>query len=152
MPPGRCAEMAGVVVGITRPNETVVRHLVPFFAGDFAGFATDANSRICEEPDLDVVAHVRMPTLIRTLCAFADHKSSPGSASILRAVFGILPNTRSKHRDVPRDAEHSTLEACAPCNAFILFLPSHGPRRFVLFGKTVLLDAKSLAHPGVHIC
>jgi hypothetical protein len=73
MPPSRCAQMAGVVVGIARPNETVIRHMVPFFAGDFAGFATDAHSRIGEEPDLDIVSHVRMPALICAVCAFADH-------------------------------------------------------------------------------
>ena len=65
--------MAGVVVGIARPNEAVIGHLVPFFARDFAGFATDAHSRIGEETNLDVVAHVRMPALIRAVCAFADH-------------------------------------------------------------------------------
>jgi hypothetical protein len=75
MPPGRCTEMPGVVVGIARPNETVIRHMVPFFARDFAGFATNAHSRIGEEPNLHVVAHVRMPTLIRTVCAFANHGS-----------------------------------------------------------------------------
>jgi hypothetical protein len=82
MPPGRCAEMTGVVVRISRPNEAVIRHIVPFFAGDFAGFATDAHSRISEEPNLDVVAHVRVPTLIRTVCAFADH----GFASLRRVT------------------------------------------------------------------
>ena len=75
MPPGRRAEVTGVVVGIARPNETVVRHMVPFFASDFTRFATDAHSRIGEEANLDVVAHVRMPTLIRTVCAFTDHGS-----------------------------------------------------------------------------
>ena len=67
--------MAGVVVGIAGPNETVIRHMVPFFAGDFAGFATDAHSRISEEPNLDVVAHVGVPTLVRTVCAFANHEN-----------------------------------------------------------------------------
>ena len=67
--------MAGVVVGIARPNEAIIGHLVPFFARDFAGFATDAYSRIGEEANLDVVAHVRMPALICTVCAFADHEN-----------------------------------------------------------------------------
>ena len=65
--------MAGVVVGIARPNEAVIGHLVPFFARDFAGFATDAHSWISEETNLNVVAHVRVPALIRAVCAFADH-------------------------------------------------------------------------------
>ena len=71
-PRGR-AKMAGVVVGIARPNKAVIGHVVPFLARDFAGFATDAHSRIGEEPNLNVVAHVRMPALVRTVCAFADH-------------------------------------------------------------------------------
>ena len=75
MPPGRCAKVTRVVVRIARPNETVVGHMVPFFARDFARFATDADCRIGEEPNLNVVAHVRMPALIRTVCAFADHGS-----------------------------------------------------------------------------
>ena len=65
--------MAGIVVGIARPNKAVIGHVVTFFARDFAGFATDAHSWIGEEPNLDVVAHVRMPALIRTVCAFANH-------------------------------------------------------------------------------
>jgi len=65
--------MAGVVVGIARPNEAVIRHLVPFFARDFAGFATDAHSWIGEETNLNIVAHVRMPALIRAVGTLADH-------------------------------------------------------------------------------
>ena len=56
VPPGRCAEVAGVVVRISRPREAVVRHLVPFLACDFACFAADANARVGEESDLDVIA------------------------------------------------------------------------------------------------
>ena len=66
--------------------------MVPFFARDFAGLATDAHGRIGEKPDLYIIPHVRVPALIGTVCALADHASSPGSARILRAVFGILPN------------------------------------------------------------
>jgi hypothetical protein len=47
--------------------------MVPFFARHFAGFATDANSRIGEEADFDLITHVRVPALIGTMCAFADH-------------------------------------------------------------------------------
>ena len=71
--PCGCAKMAGVVVGIARPNEAVIGHVVPFFARDFARFASDAHSRIGEEANLDVVAHVSMAALIRAFCAFADH-------------------------------------------------------------------------------
>ena len=73
--PRRSAEVTGVVVGIARPNEAVIGHLVPFFARDFAGFATDAHSWISEETNLNIVAHVRMPALIRAVCAFADHEN-----------------------------------------------------------------------------
>jgi hypothetical protein len=73
--PRRCAEVPGVVVRISRPNEAVIRHVVPFFARHFASLTTDAHSRICEEPDLDLVTHVRMPALIRAVCAFANHEN-----------------------------------------------------------------------------
>ena len=65
--------MAGVVVGIARPNETVIGHLIPFFARDFARFATDAHSWIGEETNLNIVADVSMAALIRAVSAFADH-------------------------------------------------------------------------------
>src|SRR6266481_2610519 len=71
MAPGRCAEMSGVVVRISRPNIAVIRHLVPFFARDFASLAADANRGIREESHFDVIAHVGMLALIRTLNAFA---------------------------------------------------------------------------------
>jgi hypothetical protein len=71
--PCRCAEVTGVVVGIARPNKAVIRHLIPFFARHFAGFATDADSRIGEEPNLNAIVHVGVSALIRTVCAFANH-------------------------------------------------------------------------------
>jgi hypothetical protein len=74
MSPCRGAETACVVVGISAPGKTVIGHFVPFFARDFAGFATDANGRISEESNFDVVIHVRMSSLISTLNSFADHK------------------------------------------------------------------------------
>jgi hypothetical protein len=46
--------------------------LEPFFARDFACLATDAHSWISKETNLNGVAHVRMPALIRAFCAFAD--------------------------------------------------------------------------------
>jgi hypothetical protein len=73
VPPGGRAKMAGIVIRISRPNEAVIGNVVPFFARDFAGLATDAHSRISEEPNLDTIAHVRMAALIRAFCAFADH-------------------------------------------------------------------------------
>ncbi len=65
--------MTGVVVGISTPDKAVIRHLIPFFARDFAGFAADANGRISEEANFDVILHVRMTALIRALNSVADH-------------------------------------------------------------------------------
>ena len=76
MPPCRCAKVAGIVIGISRPREAVVRHLVPFFARDLASFAADANTRVGEKSHLDVIAHVGVLPLIRALNAFADHRLS----------------------------------------------------------------------------
>ena len=83
MSPRRCAEMAGVVVRISRPNEAVIRHLVPFFARDFASLTADANGRVGEKSYFDVVGHVRMTALIRAVCAFADH----GSIGVAFSLF-----------------------------------------------------------------
>ena len=71
--PCRRAEVAGVVVGISRPCESVVRHLVPFFARDLASLAADANTRVGEETNLDVILHVGMFSLIGAFNSFADH-------------------------------------------------------------------------------
>jgi hypothetical protein len=76
VPPRRCAEVASVVVGISGPDKSVVRHLIPFFARDFASFAADANARVGKKPDLDVIFHVGMFSLIRALNSFADHRES----------------------------------------------------------------------------
>jgi hypothetical protein len=74
VPPCGSAEMPGVVVGISRPRKAVIRHFVPFFARHLARFATNAYSRIREEADFDVFLHVIVPTLIRAVCAFTNHK------------------------------------------------------------------------------
>ena len=87
--------------------------MVPFLARDFARFATDAHSWIGKEANLDMIAHERVPALVRAVCALTDH-----------GIIGV---------------------------AFILFLRSRGPRRFALFGKTALLDARSLDRFAVHI-
>src|SRR4029077_3346358 len=75
MSPCRRAEVAGVVVGISRPCESIVRHLVPFFARDLASLAADANTRVGKEPNLDVILHVGMFSLIGAFNSFADHNS-----------------------------------------------------------------------------
>src|SRR6266403_5683340 len=75
MSPGRRAEVAGVVVRISRPREAVIRNLVPFLASDFTCFATDANARVGEEAHLDVILHVGMFSLIGAFNSFADHYS-----------------------------------------------------------------------------
>src|SRR6266853_1553881 len=76
VPPGRCTEMSGVVVRISRPNEAVIRHLVPFFARDFASLTSNANSRVGKKSYFNVIAHVGVLPLIRTLNAFANHRLS----------------------------------------------------------------------------
>jgi hypothetical protein len=73
VPPGGRAKMASIVIRISRPNEAVIGDVVPFFARDFASFATDADSWISEEANLNTIAHVGMAALIRAFCAFADH-------------------------------------------------------------------------------
>ena len=69
--------MSGVVIGIPIPRETVIRHFVPFFAGDFAGFAAYAYGRISEKPDFNIFLHIIVPALIRALGSFADHPVLP---------------------------------------------------------------------------
>ena len=89
-PRGR-AKMAGVVVRIARPNEAVIGHVVPFLARHFAGFATDAHGWIGKETNHNVVAHVRMPALISTVCAFADHVT-------IGAAFTLFLPSRGRRR------------------------------------------------------
>jgi hypothetical protein len=74
--PGRRAEVAGVVVGISRPGEAVIRHLVPFLARDLTRLAADANGRVGKKSYFDVIAHVGVLPLIRAMSAFADHRLS----------------------------------------------------------------------------
>src|SRR5205085_2192955 len=50
VPPAVRAELAGVVVGLSAPVETVLRDEVPLLAGDLAGLAADADGRVREEP------------------------------------------------------------------------------------------------------
>src|SRR6266446_6052968 len=73
VPPGRCAEVTGVVVRISRPREPVIRHVVPFFTRDFASFAADANARIGEEADLYFFLYEIVMALVSAFRAFADH-------------------------------------------------------------------------------
>ena len=73
MPPCRRTKVTGVVVGISRPCESVIGHFVPFFARDLASLAADADAWVREESDLDVILHVGMLPLIRALDSFAYH-------------------------------------------------------------------------------
>ena len=75
MAPRRSAKVASVVVGISRPRETVIRHVVPFFARDFASFAADANARVGEEADLHFLLYEIVVALVGAFCAFADHEN-----------------------------------------------------------------------------
>ncbi len=73
MAPRRCTKVAGVVVGISRPREAVIRHVVPFFARDLASLAPDANSRVGEKSHFDVILYEEMSSLVGAFSAFADH-------------------------------------------------------------------------------
>ena len=73
--PCGCAQVTGIIVRISRPNETVIGNVIPFFAGDLTCFAPDANGWIGEKSNLDLIAHIRVAALICTVCAFADHKN-----------------------------------------------------------------------------
>ena len=143
--------MARVVVRISRPDEAIIRHMVPFFARHFAGLATDAHSRIGEEPDLYVVPHVRVPALIRAVRAFADHENQIRKA-------GTQEKTAQEARFICAERPTQTfpvLEGWLLGSSFIiliLFLRLRGPHRFVLCGKTALPDAGSWARFAVHIC
>jgi hypothetical protein len=77
MTPRGSAEMSGVVVGISVPRKTVVRHFVPFFARDFAGLAADAYGRIGEKTHFDIFLNVIVPALIRALNSFSNHAVLP---------------------------------------------------------------------------
>ena len=76
MPPGRRAEVARVIVRISRPREPVVRDLVPFFARDLASFTADTNARIGKEADFNMILYIGMSSLVRALDSFADHRES----------------------------------------------------------------------------
>jgi hypothetical protein len=113
--PGRCAEATGVVVRISRPCEPVVWHLIPFFARDFASFAADANSRVSEKSDFDMVVHVGMLPLVRALNAFADHRLSMAeimaaecmtnsSADYLTRADGVVSSLQVEHMNVTKSA------------------------------------------------
>ena len=78
MAPGRRPEMSGIVIGITRPDVTVIRHVIPLFARDLARFAANANSRVGEKSNLDTVLYERVSPLIRAENAFANHCAEAG--------------------------------------------------------------------------
>ena len=67
--------MARVVVGISRPGEPVVGHMIPFFACDFASFAANANGRVGEEAHLYFLLYEIVMALVGAFSAFADHES-----------------------------------------------------------------------------
>src|SRR5438093_8660229 len=81
-------KVTGVVVGIPRPGESVVGHMIPLFACDFACFAPDANTGIGEESNLDVIFHEGMPALIGALNSFADHNAFLCSGRLVLVTSG----------------------------------------------------------------
>ena len=128
MAPRRSAKVASVVVGISRPREPVIRHVVPLFARDFASFAANANGRVSEEADLYFLLYEIVMALVRAFSAFADHSlcarfvvdwgaearvafatPSPVKFVLILVLRWRDPRRRSVHRVVLRDAESSGL-------------------------------------------
>src|SRR5207245_11693888 len=110
----------------------VTAPFVPFSACGRAGFATYAHARIGQETDFDIFLHVVVPTLVCALCSFANQKVARAPGLHVRLIAS------------------GTLALLFVTSMFCL--RARGPRRFVLFGKTALLDARSLAQFAVHIC
>ena len=75
MAPRRRAKVPSIVVRISRPRETVIRHVIPFFARDFASLAANANGRVGEEADLHFLLYEIVVALVGAFCAFADHEN-----------------------------------------------------------------------------
>ena len=124
--------MPGVVIGISQPRKAVIRHFVPFFACDLAGFATNAHTRIGEETDFDIFLHVVVLTLVCALCSFANHKVARASGLHVRLIAS------------------GTLALLFVTSMFCL--RARGPRRFRPLRAEVLPDANLLCHPALHIC
>ena len=136
MAPRRCAKVASVVVGISRPCETVIWHVIPFFARDFASLAANANARVSKETNLYFLLYEIVMALVSAFRAFADHSlCAPswcglGSVGTSRAVRGAIdgknfllilvllwrdPRRWSVQRAVVRDAESSGLLVARIC-------------------------------------
>src|SRR5207237_8434203 len=102
---------------VTRqPREATVLNLVPSCPRDLARLASDADCRVSEAIDFDVIRHKRVPALVRALCALADHKTwcgrDAGPSATCVPQFWCTRRTRS-----------------TTPGALILFLPSRVCRR-----------------------
>ncbi len=135
MAPRRRAKVASVVVGISRPRETVIRHVIPFFARDFASFAANANGRVSEEADLYFFLHEIVMALVGAFCAFADH----GLCARTLLWFG------ERMRFACRSRRHRRQKFL-----LILFLLWRDPRRWSV-QLAVLRDAESSGLLVAHI-
>src|SRR6266699_3395593 len=101
MAPRRCAKVTGVVVRISRPRETVIRHVIPFFARDFASFAANANGRVSEEADLHFLLYEIVMALVGAFRAFADHGLSAHFAVVWRAYALRVPFAAPSPAKIP---------------------------------------------------
>src|SRR5436190_1669507 len=101
MAPCRRAKVASVVVGISRPRETVIRHVIPFFARDFASFAANANGRVSEEADLYFFLYKIVMALVGAFCAFADHGLCAHFAVVWRAYTLRVPFAAPSPAKIP---------------------------------------------------
>src|SRR5204862_208726 len=88
MAPRRCADRAGVVVGEAAPVESVFAYLVPFFAGDFTGFAADAQRRIGKKGGC--CAHARRSRTNGSSTAFLPRDRRPGFTLQTRALVSMM--------------------------------------------------------------
>src|SRR5438874_12331290 len=101
MAPRRRAKVACVIVGISRPNIAVIRHVIPFFARDFASFAANANGRVSEEADLYFFLYKIVMALVGAFCAFADHGLCAHFAVVWRAYTLRVPFAAPSPAKIP---------------------------------------------------
>src|SRR6266487_6834656 len=101
MAPRRRAKVASVVLGISRLRETVILHVIPFFARDFASFAANANGRVSEEADLYFLLYEIVMALVGAFRAFADHGLSAHFAVVWRAYALRVPFAAPSPAKIP---------------------------------------------------
>src|ERR1700751_2600897 len=96
MAPSRIAHGSCVVVGEAAPVQPIDRNIVPLFAGDFAGFAADAQSGIGKEPGSPFAVLVR---IFRTkLKQFGRWSSTHATLCVSRLNCSSTPALSGRRR------------------------------------------------------